>query len=94
MKLQHLALFLIGALNLATFAGYALDKSAARRGGRRVPEATLHLLALCGGWPGALLARRLLRHKTAKFGFILCFWLTVAANLALISLLWWQRTAR
>lgn len=94
MKPQHLALFLLGALNLATFAGYALDKAAARRGGRRVPEATLHLLALCGGWPGALLARRLLRHKTAKFGFTLGLWLTVAANLTVVSLLWLQSAAR
>lgn len=37
-----------------TWVVYALDKSAARRNQWRVRESTLHLLALLGGWPGAL----------------------------------------
>jgi uncharacterized membrane protein YsdA (DUF1294 family) len=38
------------------------------------------LLALAGGWPGALLAQQLLRHKTSKPGFIAMFWFTVLIN--------------
>lgn len=78
----------LALLSAATFALYAVDKAAARRGGRRIPEATLHLLALCGGWPGALLARRLLRHKTAKAGFTLLFRASAAANCAALAWLW------
>ncbi len=66
----------------ATFLAYALDKSAAVQGRWRTPEKTLHLLGLAGGWPGALLAQQLLRHKTAKPGFIATFWATVIANMA------------
>lgn len=70
------------AASVMTFFVYAIDKSAARRGGWRTPERTLHLLALAGGWPGALLAQRLLRHKTAKLPFRITFWTTVILNLA------------
>lgn len=69
-----------------TFFIYAIDKSAARRSAWRTPERTLHLLALAGGWPGALLAQQLLRHKTAKLPFRITFWVTVVLNVA--GLLW------
>ena len=51
------------AMSLATFIVYFGDKRAARLGRARVSEATLHGLALACGWPGALLAQQLLRHK-------------------------------
>lgn len=60
---------------------YARDKAAARAGRRRIPEARLLLLGAVGGWPGALLAQRLLRHKTAKARFQLQFWVSVVLNL-------------
>ena len=56
-------------LSIVTYAAYAFDKRRARSGGRRVPERTLHRLELLGGWPGALLARRRVHHKTRKRGF-------------------------
>lgn len=68
--------------SVASFGAYAADKSAARARGRRTPESTLLLLGLVGGWPGALLAQRFLRHKTAKTSFQVKFWFTVAANSA------------
>jgi uncharacterized membrane protein YsdA (DUF1294 family) len=52
--------------SLIAFVAYALDKAAARAGRWRTQESTLHLLALIGGWPGALLAQRQFRHKTAR----------------------------
>jgi uncharacterized membrane protein YsdA (DUF1294 family)/cold shock CspA family protein len=70
-------------VSLATFAAYALDKSAARKGGWRTSESTLHLLALAGGWPGALIAQGRLRHKTRKRSFQVVFWLTVVGNCVL-----------
>ena len=57
---------LILLMSLLTLVVYAWDKRQAIRGGWRVPEARLHLLELCGGWPGALVARQWLRHKTQK----------------------------
>ncbi len=79
-----------GFMSVATYAVYALDKSAARRKRRRVPERTLHLLALLGGWPGALLAQQRLRHKSGKPAFLRVFWLTVLLNGVLLMLLLWQ----
>jgi uncharacterized membrane protein YsdA (DUF1294 family)/cold shock CspA family protein len=63
-----------------TFVAYALDKSAAKNDQRRTPEKTLHLFALVGGWPGALAAQRLLRHKSKKQSFQIVFWATVVLN--------------
>lgn len=67
-------------LSLFTLLAYALDKSAAVAGRWRTPERTLHALSLAGGWPGALLAQQLLRHKTRKQPFAAVFWLTALAN--------------
>lgn len=78
------------ALNLCTLLAYAVDKHAAVRGGRRVPENRLHLLALLGGWPGAWLAQRLLRHKTRKASFQRRFTACVALNLAMLGLWLWR----
>lgn len=47
----------------------------------RTPEVHLHLLALLGGWSGALLARRWFRHKSNKAEFQGMFWVTVCVNL-------------
>lgn len=74
-------------LSLVTFLLYAVDKSAARRGERRIPERTLHLMALCGGWPGAALAQQRVRHKTAKKSFLWVFRATVVLNLAALGYL-------
>jgi uncharacterized membrane protein YsdA (DUF1294 family)/cold shock CspA family protein len=66
----------------ATFIVYALDKRAAMQGRRRVPEDTLHMLAVLGGWPGAAMAQQWLRHKSVKPAFQWMFWTTVAMNVA------------
>ncbi|MDN4059456.1 DUF1294 domain-containing protein [Massilia sp. YIM B02769] len=68
--------------SLSCFVAYAIDKSAARKGGWRTPERTLLLLGLVGGWPGGLLAQQWLRHKSTKRSFQRLFWMTVAANVA------------
>lgn len=73
-----LALYL-GA-SVVAFLAYAFDKSAAQNGQWRTQESTLHLFALLGGWPGALAAQRLLRHKSAKTSFQVVFWITVGLN--------------
>ena len=67
-------------LSMLTYVVYAIDKSSAREGTRRISEDTLHFLSLTGGWPGALLAQQVLRHKTRKQSFRFVFWLTVVVN--------------
>ncbi len=78
---------LYGFFSVLAFVTYGTDKAAAEQGRRRTPESTLHMLALLGGWPGALVAQRLYRHKTRKASFQLVFWLTVAVNCAVMALL-------
>ena len=73
-------LFVYLVVSLITFIVYAIDKSAARRDAWRTKENTLHLLALFGGWPGALIAQQTLRHKSSKRSFRAVFWVTVVLN--------------
>jgi len=74
------------ALSTAAFALYGRDKAAAMNGGWRTPEITLHALSLLGGWPGALVAQRVFRHKTRKQSFRAIFWCTVIVNC--VALAW------
>ncbi len=83
------AVLLLAQLGLCalSFALYAGDKTAARVGARRVPEAGLHLVDLLGGWPGGLVARHVLRHKTRKQPFQRNFWVTAALNVILVAVI-------
>lgn len=74
-------------MSLIAFAAHGLDKRAAKRNTRRTPEATLHTLELLGGWPGALAARHLFRHKTKKTSYRIVFWAIGIAHLAVIVVL-------
>lgn len=74
-------------VSVITFAAYAADKAAAQQRGWRTPESTLHLLALVGGWPGALLAQQRLRHKSSKPSFRSTFWVTVVLNVGALVFL-------
>ena len=69
----------LGASAIA-FVAYALDKSAAINDRWRTQESTLHLFGLIGGWPGALVAQHLLRHKSKKTSFQRVFWASVVLN--------------
>ena len=77
------AVALVG-LNAATAVAYSVDKRAARLGRRRVPERTLLVLGLLGGWPAAQVARHALRHKTRKASFRRAHRATVVVNLAAV----------
>ncbi|NRR29723.1 DUF1294 domain-containing protein [Oxalobacteraceae bacterium] len=81
---------LYAGFSVLCFLVYAVDKAAALYGRRRIPEKTLHLLALAGGWPGAILAQQWLRHKSRKRSFQRLFWCTALLNVAaFIALALW-----
>lgn len=85
-KLSMLVTGAYAAMSAIAFIAYGIDKSAANAGRWRTPESTLHALGLACGWPGALFAQRLFRHKSRKQSFQTVFWATVAVNLA--ALIW------
>ncbi len=69
--------FYAALLSALTYWAYWCDKRRAQQGAWRMPEARLHLLELLGGWPGAFLAQRRLRHKCSKRSYQFNFWLIV-----------------
>ncbi|MBU9848310.1 DUF1294 domain-containing protein [Rahnella ecdela] len=81
-------------LNLLTLLMYGADKLAARRGWRRIPENTLLLFGLLGGWIGALVGQQLFRHKTQKQPFRTWFMFSIAANVAAVLLGVWMMFGR
>lgn len=74
--------FLVNAL---TFLTYGADKFAARKSAQRVPEKTLLVFGLVGGWPGGIIAQQLFRHKTQKQPFRRWFWLSVVVNIVVLA---------
>ena len=72
-------------LNMATFVVYWADKYAARKRHWRTPEVQLHAWSLAGGWGGAWLAQRILRHKVSKASFMGPYWLTVIVHCAAVG---------
>ena len=79
-KLPRAVLGVYFAASVVAFLAYAFDKSAAEKEQWRTKESTLHLFGLMGGWPGALLAQKVFRHKSRKQEFQTVFWVTVVLN--------------
>jgi uncharacterized membrane protein YsdA (DUF1294 family)/cold shock CspA family protein len=74
------------ALGVITFMAYWRDKWAAQQDRWRTSERALQLLALLGGWPGAVLAQQWLRHKSSKASFQAVFWCMVVLHA--VAVLW------
>ena len=79
-RLPQAVILTYGVVSILTFLVYWYDKSAARNGQWRTQESSLLFLGLAGGWPGAVVAQRLLRHKSGKRTFQVAFWGTVVMN--------------
>ena len=77
-------------ISTVTYLAYAIDKSSAQAGHWRISENALQLLALAGGWPGALVAQQILRHKSKKGSFRIVLWIAVLLNCAGFA---WLHTA-
>ena len=81
-QLNIFPLFTYLLISLITFIVYAIDKTKAHKNQWRIPEANLHLLELLGGWPGALIAQRIMRHKNKKESYQSMFWFIVILHIA------------
>jgi uncharacterized membrane protein YsdA (DUF1294 family) len=68
-KLPLVVLIAYFVASCVAYVAYVLDKAASLKGQWRTPESTLQRIGLVGGWPGAMLAQRMLRHKTQKQSF-------------------------
>ena len=84
-KIPTMILWLYLGVSLIAYLVYAFDKEAAKDGAWRTPESTLHWLAVAGGWPGALIAQQVLRHKSKKKSVHAAFWVTVFLNVGVFA---------
>ena len=75
----------VGTLSLITIFYYARDKAKAQNNSWRISEDKLQLFSVLGGWPGAIVAQQLFRHKTAKKSFQRVFWATVVINCSVVA---------
>lgn len=73
-------LFWAVVASVLSFTLYTLDKRAAVKGRRRVPESTLLLADALFGYPGGFAAQRILRHKGRKTSYQIRFWLIVVGH--------------
>jgi uncharacterized membrane protein YsdA (DUF1294 family)/cold shock CspA family protein len=86
-KLPLVLFWVFAGMSPVTFVIYGFDKWAAKREEQRTSEKTLQLCALLGGWPGALLAQQVFRHKSSKRSFQVTFWCMVALNCGTLGFL-------
>ena len=69
----HLVYAYLVSISIITFLFYGYDKRQSLKNNGRIPELTLHILALLGGTPGAFLGQLFFRHKTKKLRFRIVF---------------------
>ena len=60
-------------MSIILFLVMGRDKALSKTRKRRVPEATLFLLALLGGALGGVLGMQIFRHKTQHMSFVVGF---------------------
>lgn len=85
MKLIIIGVIL--AINIIAFFMYGLDKSKAKRGAWRIPEATLLGIAFFGGALGAFLGMKVFRHKTKHVQFFIGVPVMLVLQIALAAFL-------
>lgn len=79
----------LGGMSVIAFLFYGYDKRQAIRNRPRIPEIVLHMLALLGGSPGALLGQLVFRHKTKKLSFRIVF-LAIVLLQAVLGFCYWR----
>lgn len=69
-------------MSLICFILFYIDKKRSETNGWRIAEYYLHLVELLGGWPGALLGQKYIRHKTQKWKYKLVLWAIILVHAA------------
>ena len=80
MWLQGISLIPLAAYGIVSVLAFLLywsDNNKARTDRWRTTENVLHAVELAGGWPGALVAQQVFRHKTRKISYQVLFWAIV-----------------
>jgi uncharacterized membrane protein YsdA (DUF1294 family)/cold shock CspA family protein len=90
LPISPIPLLLYPVASLVAFLLYGKDKYRAMTGAWRISEATLHLTEALGGWPGAFIAQRTMRHKTVKADYQATYWLIVVAHVGFWGLWLWS----
>lgn len=85
------ALIYFALISLVAVEVTIKDKRAAVKGKRRVPEATLMLIGLCGGATAMLITMKIIRHKTKHLKFMVGLPLETALHAALVCAIAWLR---
>lgn len=81
--------YVIG-INLITLVVYYIDKKSSTVDNDRVPENTLLLLGLFGGWMSAIVAQQEFRHKSIKQPFQTLFICSIAVNILAMGFLYYS----
>ena len=91
--LLYIIIYLV-IINVITFVVYGIDKWKAKKAKWRIRESTLLGLAAIGGSIGALLAMKILRHKTLHNQFKYGVPLILVAQIAIGAAIgyFWMRT--
>mmetsp|Transcript_6927 Transcript_6927/g.12407 ORF Transcript_6927/g.12407 Transcript_6927/m.12407 type:complete len:117 (-) Transcript_6927:39-389(-) len=73
-------------VNVGSFGLFWFDKQQAIQKQWRIPERTLYLSALSGGWIGGSVAMQQFKHKTVKQPFRQIYFGATSANIAILLL--------
>ena len=76
-------LFFLMVYNISSVIICIFDKYQAKKGGRRVSEATLFALSILGGAVGMYITMRIIRHKTLHKRFMMGLPLIIILQLML-----------
>ena len=70
------------------FSLFYFDKWAAQAGAWRIPELWLHCVEMAFGWPGALIASEVIKHKRKKKSYMTILYIISALHIIIGVLIW------
>lgn len=73
-----------GFFSIFLFTLYGVDKAQSKINGRRIPEKTLHLLSIAGGFLGGLIGMQFFHHKTRKPIFLVILLVSLITHLSIL----------
>lgn len=81
-------------MSLVSFILFFIDKRRSETKGWRIKEYHLHVVELLGGWPGALLGQKFIRHKTKKTSYKIVLWLIILVHVFLWAYFFYGLTTK